>query len=238
MLISVSWMCAAKCWRMRDEQLTREAWCLNVALMSIIVLGPKGLGCIHYRILWHDAGYLWLEKLRRMAIQQLMEYAISSKGGSPWHLGHSNNWRGSFDHTWDSVPNTWRLHELLLQDWLKRHVNAKGRCDGAELLCIPTVQGSWFTHLAICCAGILKCTMKSSNSVDSGEISRVLYQHGMDTRFSFVIGNTSHIATLHRHIKAIGALKFRYTYGCILMACLCLPGTLCATPNFGHPQNM
>ena len=31
----------------------------------------------------------------------------------------------------------------------------------------------------------------------------------MDTQFSFITGNTSEIATLHIHIKGIGALKFR-----------------------------
>ena len=65
-----------------------------VALMRIIVLGPKTFGRIHYRILWHDDGYLWLERLRQLAVQQLMEYAISRTGGSPWHLDHSNHWRG------------------------------------------------------------------------------------------------------------------------------------------------
>ena len=113
------------------------------------------------------------------------------------------------DHTWDSVPNIWRLHELLLRDWLKWHVNAKGGCDGAGLLCIVTVHRSSFTHPAICCADILKCTVKSSNSVDSGEIPRLLCNYGVDTQFSFILGNTSEIATLQRHIKGIGALKFR-----------------------------
>ena len=41
--------------------MTKEGWCVTVALMRINVLGPKTFGCIHYRILWHDAGYLWLE---------------------------------------------------------------------------------------------------------------------------------------------------------------------------------
>ena len=64
--------------------------------------------------------------------------------------------------TLHSVPNTWRLHELLLQDWLKWHVNVNRKCDGAGLLCILSVQRCWFTHPAVCCAGILICTMKSS----------------------------------------------------------------------------
>ena len=51
--------------------------------------------------------------------------------------------------------------------------------------------------------------MKSSNSVDSGQISRLLCLPGVDTQFSFVIGNTSEIAALQRYIKGIGALKFR-----------------------------
>ena len=61
MLISVSRMCAARYWRWLDQQLMKEAWCVPVAVMRIIVLGPKNFGCIHYKILWHDAGYLWLE---------------------------------------------------------------------------------------------------------------------------------------------------------------------------------
>ena len=107
------------------------------------------------------------------------------------------------------MPDTCKLHELLLQDWVKWQVNAKGRCDGVALLCILTVQRSWFTHPAVCCAGILKCTMKSSNSADSGEILRLMWKHGVDTQLSFTIGNTCEIATLQRHIKGIGALKFR-----------------------------
>ena len=61
MLISVSLTCAARCWRSLDGQLMKEACCVIVALMRITVLGPKNFGCIHYRILWHNAGYLWLE---------------------------------------------------------------------------------------------------------------------------------------------------------------------------------
>ena len=113
------------------------------------------------------------------------------------------------DHTLHSVPDTWRLHELLLQAWLKWHVNVNGKCDGAGLLCILTVQRNWFTHPAVCCAGILNCTMKSSNSADSGEISRLRWKHGLDTQFFSTTGNTSEIATLQCHIKGIGALKFR-----------------------------
>ena len=113
------------------------------------------------------------------------------------------------DHTWDSVPDTWRLYELLLQDWLKWHVNAKERCDGAGLLCILIVVRSWFTHPAVCCVGIVKCTIKASNSVHCREISRLLCQYGVNTQFSLPIGNTSEIATLQRHIKGIGAPKFR-----------------------------
>ena len=51
--------------------------------------------------------------------------------------------------------------------------------------------------------------MKLSNSVDSGELSRLLCKHGVETLLSFLIGNTSEIATLQHHIKGIGALKFR-----------------------------
>ena len=113
------------------------------------------------------------------------------------------------DHTRDNVPDTWRRHGLLLQDWLNWHLNAKGICDGVGLLCILTVERSWFTHPAKCYAGIVKCTMKSWNFVDSVQISRPLCKHGMHTQLSFVIGNTSEIATVLRHIKEIGALKFR-----------------------------
>ena len=58
-------------------------------------------------------------------------------------------------------------------------------------------------------AGILKCTMKSSNFAYSGEISRLMWKHGVDTQFSFITGNTFEIAMLDRHIKGIGALKLR-----------------------------
>ena len=138
-----------------------------------------------------------------------MEYAIWRAGLSPWHLDHSNHWRAALDYTWDSVEDTWRLHELLLHDSLKWYANAKGRCIGAGLLCILSSQRSLFTHPAVCCACILKWTMKSSNPVDSGERSRLLCHYGVDTQFSFVIGNTSEIATLQRHIKGTGVLKFR-----------------------------
>ena len=113
------------------------------------------------------------------------------------------------DHTLHSVPDTWRLHELLLQDWLKWHVNANGKCDGAGLFCILTIQRSWFTHPAICRARILNCTMKSSNPAHSGEISRLRWKHGLDTQFFSIRGNTSEIATVQRRIKGIGAFKFR-----------------------------
>ena len=36
-----------------------------------------------------------------------------------------------------------------------------------------------------------------------------MWKHGVDTQFSFITGNTSEIATLQRHIKGIGASKFR-----------------------------
>ena len=171
-----------------------------------------------------------------------MEYAISRTGGSLWHLDHSNHCKGSSDHTWDIVPNTWRWHELLLHDWLKWHVNAKGTCNGAGLLCIMTVmtvQRSWFTHPAVCCAGILKCAIKSSNSVHCGEISRLMCKHGVDTLFSFIIGNTSEIATLQHHIKGICALKFRRAEW-VYSDDLPLPpwDTMCKRPNSRHPQNM
>ena len=100
-------------------------------------------------------------------------------------------------------------YELLLQDWLKWHVNARGKCDGVGLLCIRTVQRSWFTHPAVRFAGIPKCTMKSWNSNDSGEILRLMWKHGPDTQFSFITASASEIATFQRHIKGIGALKFR-----------------------------
>ena len=61
MLISVSLTCAAKCWRRLDGQLMTEAWCVTAALMRITVLSPKKFGCMPCRILWHDAGYPWLE---------------------------------------------------------------------------------------------------------------------------------------------------------------------------------
>ena len=111
------------------------------------------------------------------------------------------------DHSWDTVPDAWRLHELLLQNWLKWHVNAKGRCDGAGVLCILIVPRSWFTDPEVCCAGIVGCNIKSSNSFHCGEISRLFCQCGVNTQFSLLMGNTSEIA-LQRHIKGIGALKF------------------------------
>ena len=55
----------------------------------------------------------------------------------------------------------------------------------------------------------MTCYIKSSNFVHCGEISRLLCQYGVNTQFSLLIGNTSEIATLQRHIKGIGALKFR-----------------------------
>ena len=112
-------------------------------------------------------------------------------------------------HSWVSVPDTWRPHELLLQDLLKWHVDAKGRCDGAGLLCIPIVPRSWFTLPEVCHGVIVKRTVKSSNSVHCGEISRLLCHYVVNTQFSLLIGNTSEIATVQRHIKGIGALKFR-----------------------------
>ena len=112
------------------------------------------------------------------------------------------------DHTLHSVLNTRRLHELLLQGWLKWHVNANGKCDGAGLLCILTVQRGRFAHPAVCCAGLMNCIMKSLNSSDSGEISRLRWKHGLDTQFFSITGSTSEIATLQRHIKGIGAFKF------------------------------
>ena len=83
-------------------------------------------------------------------------------------------------------------------------MNAKGRCDAAGLICILIGPRSWFTHPAVCCAGIVKCTIKSLNSVHS-----LLCQYGVNTQFSLLIGNTSEITTLRRHVKGIGALKFR-----------------------------
>ena len=138
-----------------------------------------------------------------------MEYAIWRTGGSPWHLDHSNHWRGSLHHSWDSVPNAWRPHELLLQGWLKWHVNAKGTCDGAGLLCITIVPRSWFTLPGVCRVGIVKHTVKSSNSFHCGEISGLLCHYVVNTQFFLLIGNTSEIATLQLHIKGIGAVKFR-----------------------------
>ena len=137
-----------------------------------------------------------------------MEYAISRTGGSPWYLDHSNHWRGSLHHYWDSVPDTWRPHELLLQDLLQWHVNAEGRCDGAGLLCVLIVPRSWFTLSEVCRTGIVKSTVESSNSVHFGEISRLLCHYVVNTQFSLLIGNSSEIATLQRHIKGIGGLKF------------------------------
>ena len=142
-------------------------------------------------------------------MQQLMDYAISRAGGSPWHLDHSNHWRGSLHHSCDSVPDTWRPHELLLQDWLKWHVNAKGRCDGDGFLCVPIVPRSWFTLPEVCRTGIVKCTVESSNCVHCGEISRLLCHYVVNTQFSLLIAKNSEIATLQRHIKGIGALNFR-----------------------------
>ena len=79
---------------------------MNVALMLTTVLGLKNFGPMHCRILRHDDGYLWLERLRQPAILQLMEYAISRARGSPWHLDFSNHWRGSVDHSWE----VWQIH--------------------------------------------------------------------------------------------------------------------------------
>ena len=56
---------------------------------------------------------------------------------------------------------------------------------------------------------MVKCTIKSSNSFHCGEISCLLCQYGVNTHFSLLMGNTSEIATLHRHIKGIGVPKFR-----------------------------
>ena len=42
--------------------------------MRLIVLGPKNFGCIRYMILWRDAGHLWLESLRQLAILPVMEF--------------------------------------------------------------------------------------------------------------------------------------------------------------------
>ena len=100
-------------------------------------------------------------------------------------------------------------HELLLQDWLKWHVNAKGGCDGARLLCISIVPRSWFTLPEVCCPGIVKQTVKSSNSVQSGEILRLLCHYVVNAYFSLRRGNTSEIGTLQHYIKGIAALKFR-----------------------------
>ena len=156
----------------------------------------------------------------------------------PLALGSFKPLEGSLHHSWDSVPDTWRPHELLLQDRLKWHVNAKGRCNGAGLLCIPIVLRSWFTPPEVCRAGIVKHTVKLSNSVHCGELSRLLCHYVVNTQLSLLIGNTSEIAKLQRHIKGIGALKFPVQTGCIPMTRLCLPGTLYARPNSGHPQNM
>ena len=86
---------------------------MNVPLMLIALLGPKNVARIHYRIVWHEDGCLLQELLRQLAIQQLMEHAISRTGGSPWH-DHSHHWRGSLHHSGDSVPDKRRPHELLL----------------------------------------------------------------------------------------------------------------------------
>ena len=96
-----------------------------------------------------------------------------------------------------------------MQDLLKWHVSAKGRSDKAGFLCILIVLRSWFTHHEVCCARIVKCTLKSLNSVHSGEISRLLCQYRVNRGFSLLIGKTSEIAALQHHIKGIGALKFR-----------------------------
>ena len=61
MLILVSRTCAARCWRRLDYRVTKQAWCVIVALMRIVVLGLNNFGPIHYRIMWHNGGYLWLE---------------------------------------------------------------------------------------------------------------------------------------------------------------------------------
>ena len=112
-------------------------------------------------------------------------------------------------HSWDNVPDTWRPHELLLQDWLKWYVNAKGTCDGAEFLSIPIVLRSWFTLPELCRTGIVKSTVESSNSVHCGEISRLSCHFVVNTSFSLLIGKTFEMATLQRHIKGVAALKFR-----------------------------
>ena len=48
------------------------------------------------------------------------------------------------------------------------------------------------------------------SSVQCDEIARLLCHYGMNPQFSLLIGNTTEIATLQRHIKGIGALKFHY----------------------------
>ena len=77
------------------------------------------------------------------------------------------------------------------------------------LLCIVIVLRSSFTHPVVCCAGIVKCTIKSSNFVHCGELSRVFCQYGVNTQFFLLIGNTSEIAMLQCHVKGIGALQYR-----------------------------
>ena len=84
-------------------------------------------------------------------------------------------------YSWDSVPDTRRPHQRLLQDWLKWHVNANGRCDGAALLCIPMVAKSWFILPEVCRAGIMRRTFKSSKVVQCGEISRHLCHYVVNT---------------------------------------------------------
>ena len=84
----------------------------------------------------------------------------------------------------------------------------KGDVLGLECPCTPIVLRSWFTLPEVCLAGIVKHTVKSSNSVHSDEISRLICHYAANTQFSLLIRNTSEIATLQRHIQGIGALKF------------------------------
>ena len=52
-------------WRQMLEEagLTADEgnWCVTVAMRRIHFPGPKKFGLIRCRILWHDAGYPWLE---------------------------------------------------------------------------------------------------------------------------------------------------------------------------------
>ena len=108
---------------------------------------------------------------------------------------------------------------------------------GLECPFTPIVLWSWFTLPEVCLAGIVKHTVKSSNSVHSGEISRLFCHYAVNTQFSLLIRNTSEIATLQFISRGLVHSSSPVQIGCILISRLSLPGTLYARTNAPYPQN-